>query len=80
VADARDQLNPVGERSVVRQWRMAAVPVAGREALMGSKDKGGRSSKTAPARSLKEKRLDKKAKKAAHGSDANQSVERAFGR
>ena len=54
--------------------------MAGREALMGTKDKGGRSSKKAPARSLKEKRLDKKAKKAAHGSDANQSVDRAFGR
>ena len=56
------------------------LSAAGREALMGTKDKGGRSSKTDPTRSLKEKRLDKKAKKAAHGSDANQSVERAFGR
>ena len=56
------------------------LSVAGREALMGTKDKGGRSRKKAPARSLKEKRLDKKAKKAAHGSDANQSVDRAFGR
>ena len=36
------------------------LSVAGREALMGTKDKGGRSSKKAPARSLKEKRLDKK--------------------
>ena len=59
---------------------MAAVSVAGREALMGTKDKGGRSSKTAATKSLKEKRLDKKAKKAAHESDANQSVDRAFGR
>ena len=59
---------------------MAAIQVGRREALMGTKDKGGRSSRTAPARSLKEKRLDKKAKKAAHASDANESVDRAFGR
>lgn len=51
-----------------------------REALMGKKDKGVKSSKTAPSRSLKEKRLDKKAKRAAHTSDANESVDRAFGR
>jgi hypothetical protein len=37
--------------------------VTGREALMGNKDKGGKHSKTAPARNLKEKRADKKAKK-----------------
>ena len=56
------------------------LSVAGREAQMGTKDKGRRSSKTAPTRSLKEKRLDKKAKRTAHASDANQSVDRAFGR
>ena len=56
------------------------LSVAGREALMGTKDKGGRSIKKVPARSLKEKRLDKKAKKAAHESDAHRSVDRAFGR
>ena len=59
---------------------MAAILVARREALMGTKDKGGRSSRTAPARSLKEKRLDKKAKKAAHASDANQSLDRTLDR
>lgn len=37
--------------------------MTGREALMGNKDKGGKHSKTAPARNLKEKRADKKAKK-----------------
>lgn len=37
--------------------------VASREALMASKDKGGRSTKKAPARSLKEKRAAKKNKK-----------------
>jgi len=30
---------------------------------MGSKDKGGRSSRKAPAKSLKEKRLEKKSKR-----------------
>ena len=42
---------------------MAAVSVAGLEALMASKDKGGRSSKKTAAKDLKQKRLDKKAKK-----------------
>lgn len=35
------------------------------EAAMGAKDKGGRSTKKAPAKNLKEKRLDKKNKKTA---------------
>ena len=47
---------------------------------MGTKDKGSRSTKKVAARSLKEKRLDKKAKKSASESKANQSVDRAFGR
>ncbi|HEX9856349.1 MAG TPA: hypothetical protein VGC47_13630 [Acidimicrobiia bacterium] len=46
---------------------------------MGTKDKGGRSSKKAAAKGLKEKRLDKKAKREAHDSSANQSVGRTFG-
>jgi hypothetical protein len=58
---------------------VATVSVAGREALMGTKDKGGRSSKKAAAKGLKEKRLDKKAKREAHDSSANQSVGRTFG-
>ncbi len=33
------------------------------EALMGNKDKGGRSTKKVAAKSLKQKRLDKKARK-----------------
>jgi hypothetical protein len=37
--------------------------VAGLEASMGTKDKGGRGTKKTAAKSLKEKRLDKKAKK-----------------
>ena len=37
--------------------------MTGREALMGNKDKGGKHSKTAAARNLKEKRADKRAKK-----------------
>lgn len=43
---------------------------------MANKDKGGRSSKKAAERSLKEKRADKKAKKAQH---PNQSLDKTFG-
>lgn len=53
--------------------------MARQEALMASKDKGGRSTKKVAAKDLKAKRLDKKAKKAAHGGAANQSVDRTFG-
>lgn len=45
---------------------------------MASKDKGGRSTKKVAAKDLKAKRLDKKAKKAAHTATANQSVDRTF--
>lgn len=44
---------------------------------MGSKDKGGRGTKKSAAKGLKEKRLDKKAKKAAHDS-TNKSVDRTL--
>lgn len=71
------------ERSVaehrVTQWRMATSLVAGLEALMGTKDRGGRNTKKKAAKGLKEKRLDKKAKRAAHESSANRSLDRAFG-
>jgi len=50
-----------------------------REALMGNKDKASKSSKKVPARSLKEKRLAKKAKKASHQDAANQSLDKTFG-
>jgi len=39
------------------------LSVAGLEALMGTKDKGGRSNRKTAAKDLKQKRLDKKAKK-----------------
>ena len=65
--------------SHVRQWPPAAISVARQEALMASKDKGGRSTKKVAAKDLKAKRLDKKAKKAAHSGAANQSVDRTFG-
>ncbi|MDF1596369.1 MAG: hypothetical protein P1T08_09800 [Acidimicrobiia bacterium] len=42
---------------------MAANSAAGMEALMASKDKGGRSAKKPAAKDLKQKRLEKKAKK-----------------
>lgn len=47
---------------------------------MGSKDKGGKSNKKAAAKGLKEKRSDKKAKRASHEKNANQSLDRTFGR
>ena len=53
---------------------MATAAVAGLEALMGTKDKGGRSSKKAAAKDLKQKRLDKKAKKEAVESKKNKVV------
>jgi hypothetical protein len=52
--------------------------VVGLEELMGTKDKGGRSSKKAAAKGLKEKRLDKKAKRAAHENKSNQSVDKTL--
>lgn len=61
------------------QWGMAASLVA-REAVMATKDTRGGSSKKLAAKSLKEKRLDKKSKRDANASKANQSVEHAFGR
>ena len=42
---------------------MAAIPVASLEVVMGNKDKGGSHTKKAAAKSLKEKRAAKKAKK-----------------
>ena len=42
-----------------------SVGLAGLEALMANKDKGGRNSKKAAARSLKQKRAEKKAKREA---------------
>jgi hypothetical protein len=39
--------------------------LAGLEALMGNKDKGGRNTKKAATRSLKQKRAEKKAKREA---------------
>jgi hypothetical protein len=47
---------------------MVVTATACLEAPMASKDKGGRSSKTAATRDLKQKRLDKKAKKTEKGN------------
>jgi hypothetical protein len=49
------------------------------EAIMGSKDKRGDKTKKAPAKGLKEKRLDKKAKRSGHTPGSNQSVDKTFG-
>jgi len=53
--------------------------VASREALMANKDKASKGSKKVAAKSLKEKRLAKKAKKASHDTAANQSLDKTFG-
>jgi hypothetical protein len=45
---------------------------------MANKDKGGRSSKKAASKSLKEKRLAKQAKRNAHTNTGNKSVESTF--
>ncbi len=77
-ADDPAHIRRVGA-SLVRQWHLAAISVVRQEALMASKDKGGRSAKKPAAKDLKAKRLEKKAKKAAHTGAANQSVDRTFG-
>jgi hypothetical protein len=41
---------------------------------MGTKDKGGRSTKKVAAKDMKQKRLDKKVKKAAAGSKQSKVV------
>ena len=64
----------------MRQCGLAASLVARREALMATKNKGGRSTKKMATKSLKEKRLDKKSKRATSESKANQSVDRTFDR
>ena len=43
--------------------KAAVIAAVGLEALMGTKDKGGRSNRKTAAKDLKQKRLDKKAKK-----------------
>ena len=45
---------------------------------MANKDKGGRSSKKAASKSLKEKRLAKQAKRDSHSNTGNKSVENTF--
>ncbi len=58
---------------------MAASQAAGLEELVANKNKGGGGNTKTPAtKSIKEKRQEKKAKKAAH--DAAGSVDKAFGR
>jgi len=47
----------------VRQFGLAAIAVVGLEVPMGNKDKGGRHSKKVAAKTLKQKRADKRAKK-----------------
>lgn len=53
-----------------------AANIGGRslETAMGNKDKGGKNSKTVAAKNLKEKRLDKKAKRTAAEAKRNRTV------
>ena len=65
---------PRWPRAADKGWDLGdygCLSVAGLEALMASKDKGGRSKEEEPAaKDLKQKRLDKKAKKdAAEGKN-----------
>ena len=52
-------------RAYVTQWGMAVIAGGPWRGPMARKDKGGKSSKKAASRSLKEKRQAKKAKKGA---------------
>ena len=61
-------LEPVIDH-IVRQSVPVAVSAADLEALMANKDKGGRSTRKVAAKDLKQKRLDKKAKKNAGKQD-----------
>ncbi len=58
---------------------MASNLVAGREALMANKNKASKDSKKVAGKSLKEKRLAKKAKHASHGTAGNDSIDKTFG-
>ena len=49
----------------VRQWPIATVGVAGREALMANKDKSRKPAKKTATKTLKEKRAEKRAKRSA---------------
>ena len=51
------------------QWGMAVIQAVREEAPMARKDKGGKSSKKAASRSLKEKRQAKKDKKTAKANE-----------
>jgi hypothetical protein len=57
--------------------KVAAISVASREALMGTKDKGGKNVKKTAVKDLKQKRLEKKAKKTAAAAKPS---DRTFGR
>jgi hypothetical protein len=69
----------VDDRTHIVVWDTAGTataPVARQEDPMANKDKGGKSSKKVADKTLKEKRLARKAKKATHTS---QSLDKTFG-
>jgi hypothetical protein len=57
-------------------WR--SIPVAGREALMATKDKSSGNTKKVAGKSLEEKRLEKRTKRFAAESMAELSEDRRF--
>jgi hypothetical protein len=52
----------------------AAIGSRSLEEAMGNKDKGGKNTKTVATRNIKEKRLDKKAKRTAAEAKRNRTV------
>lgn len=58
---------------------MASNLVATKGALMANKNKASKDSKKVAGKSLKEKRLAKKAKHASHGTTGSGSVDKTFG-
>jgi hypothetical protein len=54
--------------------KAAVIAAVGLEALMGTKDKGGRGIKKLAAKNLKEKRLDKKGKRDAAAAKSSRVV------
>jgi hypothetical protein len=58
----------------VGEWARPFLEAAGLEAPMANKDKGGRMVKKAAAKNLKEKRREKKAKKAEAAGERHKAL------
>lgn len=71
---AQGSAEPVRKRCVRQCSVVAATGSHSLEAAMGSKDKSGKNTKTVAEKNLKEKRLDKKAKRTAAEAKRNRTV------